>query len=55
LVNGVRNGLTYYTRRAADIERDNDRVGTQNLAIVTTKRFSVGWTDWRDTYGSAGA
>jgi hypothetical protein len=55
LVNGVRNGLTYYTRRAADIERDNDRVGTQNLAIVTTKRFSVGWTDWRDSYGSAGA
>lgn len=55
LINGVRNGLTFYTRRKEEIERDNDRVGTQNLAMVTTKRFSVGWTDWRDVYGSAGA
>lgn len=55
LQNGIRNGLKFKRRRAADIERDNDRVGTQNLAIVTTTRFSVGWTDWRDIYGSAGA
>lgn len=55
LINNVRNGLTVYTRRAADIERDNDRVGTQNLAVVTTKRWSTGWTDWRAAYGSAGA
>lgn len=54
LINNVRNGLTYYTRRAADIERDNDRVGTQNLAIVTTKRFSTGFTDYRGVYGSPG-
>lgn len=52
---GIPNGLTFYNRRNADMERDNDRVGTQNLAIVTTKRFSVGWTDPRDIYGSAGA
>lgn len=55
LRNGVPNGLTFYRRRAADIERDNDRVGTQNLAIVTTTRFDTGWTDPRDIYGSAGA
>lgn len=55
LRNGVPNGLTFYNRRDAEIERDNDRVGTQNLAIVTTKRFSVGWTDWKDLWGSQGA
>jgi len=55
LRNGIPNGLTFYNRRAADIERDNDRVGTQNLAIVTTKRFSVGWTDWKDVWASQGA
>lgn len=55
LQNGVPNGLTFYRRRAADIERDNDRVGTQNLAIVTTTRFDTGFTDARDIWGSAGA
>lgn len=55
LCNGVANGLTFMTRREADFERDNDRAGTQNLAIVTTKRFDTGWTDWRDVYGSPGA
>lgn len=55
LRNGVPNGLVFYRRRAADMERDNDRVGTQNLAIVTTTRFSVDHTDPRDIYGSPGA
>lgn len=48
------NGLTFYTRRAADIERDND-ISTQNLAIVTTMRFDTGFTDWRGAWGSPGA
>lgn len=55
LRNGVPNGLVFYRRRAADMERDNDRVGTKNLAIVTTTRFSVDHTDPRDIWGSAGA
>lgn len=55
LQNGVPNGLVFYRRRAADMERDNDKVGTQNLAIVTTTRFSVGHTDPRDLWGSQGA
>lgn len=54
LINDVANGLTFYRRRAAGIERDND-ISTQNLAIVTTQRFSTGFTDWRDVYGSPGA
>lgn len=54
LINGVDNGLTFYNRREASIERDND-ISTQNLAIVTTKRFSVGWSDWRDAAGTPGA
>lgn len=55
LRNGVPNGLVFYRRRAAEMERDNDRVGTQNLAIVTTTRFSVDHTDPRDIWGSPGA
>lgn len=55
IINGVRNGLKFKVRREADMDRDNDRVGTQNLAMVTTKRWSQGWTDWRDGYASAGA
>lgn len=54
LLNGVKNGLTFYRRRAASVDRDND-VSTQNLAMVTTTRFDVGWTDPRDVYGSPGA
>lgn len=48
------NGLTFYTRRPADIQRDND-ISTQNLAIVTTMRFDTNWTDWRGAWGSPGA
>lgn len=48
------NGLTFYTRRPAGIERDND-ISTQNLAIVTTMRFDTGFTDWRGAWGSPGA
>ena len=54
LVTDAANGLTFYRRRAATIERDND-VSTQNLNIVTTERFDVGFTDWRTAYGSPGA
>lgn len=50
----VPHGLTFYRRRPASIERDND-ISTQNLAIITTQRFSVGHTDWRAAYGSPGA
>jgi len=50
----AQNGLTFYTRRPAGIERDND-ISTQNLAVVTTMRFDTGFTDWRGVWGSPGA
>lgn len=55
LQNDIPNGIVFYNRRSAEIERDNDRVGTQNLAIVTTRRFSAGFTDPRNIWGSQGA
>jgi phage major head subunit gpT-like protein len=54
LITDVTNGLTFYRRRAATIERDND-VSTQNLAVITTQRFDVGFTDWRTAFGNPGA
>lgn len=48
------NGLTFYNRRSAGVNRDND-VSSENLAIVTTMRFDTGFTDWRTAWGSAGA
>jgi hypothetical protein len=47
-------GATFYRRRNAQITRDNE-FDTENLKIKTTARFSVGVTDWRYAYGSAGA
>ena len=49
----VRNGLAFYTRRAAEIERDNE-FDTQNLKIITTKRFDVDVTDARGVFGTTG-
>jgi hypothetical protein len=54
VITDVENGLTFYRRREAGIERDND-ISTQNLAIVTTTRFDTGWTDWRGAWASPGA
>jgi hypothetical protein len=54
VVTNAENGLTFYRRREATIERDND-ISTQNLAIVTTTRFDAGWTDWRGAWASPGA
>lgn len=47
-------GLTWFTRREAKLDRDND-FGTDNLKMKTTKRFSVGFDDWRGVYGVPGA
>lgn len=48
------NGLTWYTRRSAEIDRDNE-FDTQNLKFITTERFSSGWTDPRGFFHSPGA
>ena len=54
LITDCPNGIKFYTRREAQLDRDND-FNTDNLKIKTTKRFSVGFTDWRTAYGSTGA
>lgn len=48
------DGLKFFNRRSAEIQRDND-FDTENLKIKTTRRFSVGHSDYRGTYGSPGA
>ena len=50
----VKNGLTHYWRRQPAMERDNE-FATQNLQMLTTMRFSSGWTDAHTVYGSPGA
>lgn len=47
-------GLTFWRRRAAAIERDNE-FDTQNLKFLTSGRFSTGWTDPRGVYSVPGA
>ena len=48
------NGLRRFNRRATEFKQDND-FDTENAKAKSTLRFSVGWTDWRAMYGSAGA
>lgn len=54
LTTDISNGLSFFTRREAKLDRDSD-FETDNLKLKTTKRFSIGFTDWRGSYGSAGA
>ncbi|RJO72858.1 MAG: hypothetical protein C4523_02485 [Myxococcales bacterium] len=49
-----RNGMVFFNRRSADLERDND-FNTQNLLFAGTRRFSVGVADAHGLYGSQGA
>lgn len=50
----VQNGMKYFERRADQFEMDND-FDTENAKFKATSRWSVGWTDPRGLYGSAGA
>lgn len=55
LITDQDNGLTFFDRRAATLDRDND-FETDNMKMKTTRRFSVGATDTaRCIYGSQGA
>lgn len=47
-------GLTHYTREEALFDQDND-FDSMNLKAKVYIRFSCGWTNWRQIYGSAGA
>lgn len=48
------DGLTHYTRMPWEFDKDND-FDTKNLKASVIGRFSCGWTNWRNIYGSAGA
>lgn len=50
----VENGLTWLTRRANEIGRDNE-FDTENLKTKVTERFSSGWTDARGVFTLTGA
>jgi hypothetical protein len=48
------NGLMGFTRKGFEFTQDND-FDTMNAKAKGYERYSVGWTDWRGLYGSAGA
>jgi hypothetical protein len=50
----VKDGLKLFERDADEFGMDND-FDTQNAKFMARARYSVGWTDWRAIYGSAGA
>jgi hypothetical protein len=50
----VANGLKLFERRADEFNMDNEWE-TENAKFKATARYSVGWTDPRAIYGSAGA
>jgi hypothetical protein len=47
-------GLEHYTRMAPTFDRDND-FDTGNAKAKTVARWSQGWSNWRQIYGTAGA
>jgi len=48
------DGMKMYQRDSFDLKRDND-FDTDNAKAKTYDRYSVGWSDPRGLYGSAGA
>lgn len=50
----VPEGLKFFQRRALEVENDTD-FDSENMKFKSTERYSVGWTDPRGIYGSAGA
>ena len=54
IVTDCDNGMVWYQRWAAELERDNE-FDTKNLKFTLTNRFSLGNTDPRGVYGTAGA
>ena len=47
-------GLKVFNRRAVSFQKDSD-FDTSNFKHKASERYSVGWTDWRSAYGSAGS
>ncbi len=54
IVTDVPLGLIWWTRREAEVARDNV-FDTQDMKFITTKRWSSGWYNSRALYGTPGA
>ena len=52
--NMTKDGLKLFTRRPMEFTMDNE-FETENAKYKATERYSVGWTDWRAIWGSAGS
>lgn len=49
----VPRGLQYFKREAISFDQDND-FDTKNAKAACYERYSFGWTDWRQLYGTPG-
>lgn len=49
----IPNGLTYFEREAQSFDMDND-FDSKNAKAAAYERYSFGWTDWRNVYGTQG-
>lgn len=47
-------GMTLFDREIGEFEQDND-FDTKNAKAKKYERYSFGWTDWRQVFGSPGA
>lgn len=54
LLTDVKNGPSYFERRADEFGMDNE-FDTENAKFKATSRYSFGWSDPRGIYGSPGA
>ena len=52
--NMTKDGLKMFNRRNMEFTIDND-FETENAKYKATERYSVGWTDWKAIWGSAGS
>lgn len=50
----VSDGMRMFERTGFEFSKDND-FDTENAKAKGYERYSVGWTDWRGMFGSAGA
>jgi len=51
--NKIRYGVMFFQRRPIEFTKDNE-FSTEAAMAKATERYSVGWVDWRDVYGSPG-
>jgi len=49
----IPRGVQLFTREGCSFDQDND-FDTKNAKAATYERYSVGWTDWRNVWGTPG-